>query len=130
MKVSQTPSVGLSSPDDASEDEPYSYVKEITCKALNRQLKDQTDGAKFFPQSKNEPKLVKGVCQDGRNRRAHLLQTGWRQGKIGSVGWQKPSNKTQAAGDKIEGAFIRANELGSSPESKPQLWFWLVLVTI
>jgi len=30
----------------------------------------------------SEPKLVQGIYQDGRGRRAHLLQAGWRQGQI------------------------------------------------
>ena len=46
-------------PDDASEDEPYSYVKEITRKALNRQLKDQTDGAMYFHNRKMNPNWSK-----------------------------------------------------------------------
>jgi spore germination cell wall hydrolase CwlJ-like protein len=35
-------------PDDAREDEPYSHAKEIARKALNRQIKDPTDGALYF----------------------------------------------------------------------------------
>jgi len=42
-------------PDDASEDEPYSHVKEIARKALNRQLKDPTDGALYFHNRKVTP---------------------------------------------------------------------------
>jgi len=42
-------------PDDASEDEPYSQVKEIARKALNRQLKDPTDGALYFHHLKITP---------------------------------------------------------------------------
>jgi spore germination cell wall hydrolase CwlJ-like protein len=41
--------------DDASEDEPYSHVKEIARKVLNRQLKDPTDGALYFHHRKVTP---------------------------------------------------------------------------
>jgi spore germination cell wall hydrolase CwlJ-like protein len=41
--------------DDAREDEPYSQVKEIARKALNRQLKDSTDGALYFHNRKITP---------------------------------------------------------------------------
>jgi spore germination cell wall hydrolase CwlJ-like protein len=42
-------------PDDAKEDEPYSHAKEISRKALNRQLKDPTDGALYFHNRKVTP---------------------------------------------------------------------------
>jgi len=42
-------------PDDAKEDEPYSHAKEISRKALNRQLKDSTDGAMYFHNRKVSP---------------------------------------------------------------------------
>lgn len=42
-------------PDDAKEDESYATAKEITRKALNRQLKDQTDGALYFHHKKVSP---------------------------------------------------------------------------
>ncbi|WP_090285026.1 cell wall hydrolase [Nitrosomonas mobilis] len=35
-------------PDDAKEDESYAVAKDITRKALNRQLKDRTNGALYF----------------------------------------------------------------------------------
>ena len=41
--------------DDAKEDEPYSQAKEITRKALNRQLKDRTAGALYFHHRKVTP---------------------------------------------------------------------------
>ena len=42
-------------PDDAREDEPYSHAKEISRKALNRQLKDRTGGALYFHNRKVAP---------------------------------------------------------------------------
>ena len=42
-------------PDNASEGEPYSHAKEIARKALNRQLKDPTDGALYFHNRKVTP---------------------------------------------------------------------------
>ena len=42
-------------PDDAWEEEPYSHAKEIARKALNRQLKDSTDGALYFHNRKIAP---------------------------------------------------------------------------
>jgi spore germination cell wall hydrolase CwlJ-like protein len=42
-------------PDDAKEDEPYANAKEIARKALNRQLKDPTDGALYFHNRKVTP---------------------------------------------------------------------------
>jgi spore germination cell wall hydrolase CwlJ-like protein len=41
--------------DEAKEDEPYSHAKEIARKALNRQLKDPTDGALYFHNRKVTP---------------------------------------------------------------------------
>lgn len=41
--------------DDAREDEPYSHAKEIARKALNRQLKDLTEGAMYFHNRKVTP---------------------------------------------------------------------------
>jgi spore germination cell wall hydrolase CwlJ-like protein len=41
--------------DDASEGEPYSHAKEIARKALNRQIKDPTDGALYFHNRKVTP---------------------------------------------------------------------------
>jgi spore germination cell wall hydrolase CwlJ-like protein len=41
--------------DDAKEDEPYSHAKEIARKALNRQLKDRSDGALYFHHRKVTP---------------------------------------------------------------------------
>jgi spore germination cell wall hydrolase CwlJ-like protein len=41
--------------DDAKEDEPYSQAKEIARKALNRQLKDRSDGALYFHNRKVTP---------------------------------------------------------------------------
>ncbi len=41
--------------DNAKEDEPYSHAKEIARKALNRQLKDRTDGALYFHNRKVTP---------------------------------------------------------------------------
>ena len=41
--------------DDAREDEPYSHAKEIARKALNRQIKDPTDGALYFHNRKVTP---------------------------------------------------------------------------
>ena len=46
-------------PDDAREDEPYSHAKEIARKALNRQLKDPTDGAMYFHNRKVSPNWSK-----------------------------------------------------------------------
>jgi spore germination cell wall hydrolase CwlJ-like protein len=46
-------------PDDAKEDEPYSHAKEIARKALNRQLKDPTDGAMYFHNRKVTPSWSK-----------------------------------------------------------------------
>ena len=43
-------------PDDAWEAEPYSHAKAIAGKALNRQLKDTTDGAMYFHNRKITPK--------------------------------------------------------------------------
>jgi len=45
--------------DDAEEDEPYSHAKEISRKALNRQLKDQTGGALYFHNRKVAPSWSK-----------------------------------------------------------------------
>jgi spore germination cell wall hydrolase CwlJ-like protein len=45
--------------DDAREDEPYSHAKEIARKALNRQLKDPTDGALYFHNRKVTPNWSK-----------------------------------------------------------------------
>jgi spore germination cell wall hydrolase CwlJ-like protein len=42
--------------DDANEKEPYSHAKEIARKALNRQLKDRTNGALYFHGRKANPK--------------------------------------------------------------------------
>jgi spore germination cell wall hydrolase CwlJ-like protein len=42
-------------PDDAKEDEPYSHAKEISRKALNRQLPDRSDGALYFHHRKLTP---------------------------------------------------------------------------
>jgi len=42
-------------PDDAWEEEPYSHAKEIARKALNRQIKDPTDGALYFHNRKITP---------------------------------------------------------------------------
>src|SRR5512137_2950548 len=42
-------------PDDAKEEEPYSHAKEIARKALNRQIKDPTDGALYFHNRKVTP---------------------------------------------------------------------------
>jgi spore germination cell wall hydrolase CwlJ-like protein len=42
-------------PDDAEEKESYSRAKEIARKALNRQLKDRTNGALYFHQRKVAP---------------------------------------------------------------------------
>ena len=42
-------------PDDAWEAEPYSHAKAIAGKALNRQLKDTTDGAMYFHNRKITP---------------------------------------------------------------------------
>ena len=39
----------------ASEGEPYSHAKEIARKALNRQIKDPTDGALYFHNRKVTP---------------------------------------------------------------------------
>ena len=41
--------------DDAKEDEAYSHSKEIARKALNRQLKDRSDGALYFHHRKVTP---------------------------------------------------------------------------
>ncbi|MBA3037480.1 MAG: cell wall hydrolase [Desulfobacterium sp.] len=41
--------------DDAKEDESYAIAKEISRKALNRQLKDRTGGALYFHQRKVTP---------------------------------------------------------------------------
>jgi spore germination cell wall hydrolase CwlJ-like protein len=41
--------------DDAKEDEAYSHAKEIARKALNRQLKDRTNGAMYFHNRKTAP---------------------------------------------------------------------------
>jgi len=41
--------------DDAEEEEPYSKAKEISRKALNRQLKDRSDGALYFHHRKVTP---------------------------------------------------------------------------
>ena len=41
--------------DDAKEDKSYAIAKEIARKALNRQLKDLTDGALYFHQRKANP---------------------------------------------------------------------------
>ena len=46
-------------PDDAKEDEPYAHAKEIARKALNRQLKDPTDGAMYFHNRKVTPSWSK-----------------------------------------------------------------------
>ena len=46
-------------PDDAREEEPYSHAKEIARKALNRQLKDPTDGAMYFHNRKVSPNWSK-----------------------------------------------------------------------
>jgi spore germination cell wall hydrolase CwlJ-like protein len=45
--------------DDAREDEPYSHAKEIARKALNRQIKDPTDGALYFHNRKVTPNWSK-----------------------------------------------------------------------
>jgi spore germination cell wall hydrolase CwlJ-like protein len=45
--------------DDAREDEPYSHAKEIARRALNRQLKDPTDGALYFHNRKVTPNWSK-----------------------------------------------------------------------
>jgi spore germination cell wall hydrolase CwlJ-like protein len=37
-------------PDNAEEQEPYTFAKEIARKALNRQLEDRTDGALYYHQ--------------------------------------------------------------------------------
>ena len=42
-------------PDGAREEEPYSHAKEIARKALNRQLKDRSDGALYFHHRKVTP---------------------------------------------------------------------------
>jgi len=42
-------------PDDAREEEPYSHAKEIARKALNRQLKDRSDGALYLHHRKVTP---------------------------------------------------------------------------
>jgi spore germination cell wall hydrolase CwlJ-like protein len=42
-------------PDEAKEEEPYSHAKEIARKALNRQLKDRSDGALYFHHRKITP---------------------------------------------------------------------------
>lgn len=42
-------------PDDAKEDESYVIAKEITRKALNRQLEDKTNGALYFHHRKVSP---------------------------------------------------------------------------
>ena len=42
-------------PDDAREDEPYALAKEIARKALNRQLKDRSQGAFYFHNRKVTP---------------------------------------------------------------------------
>ena len=42
-------------PDDAKEDESYAIAKEITRNALNRQLKDRTNGALYFHHRKVIP---------------------------------------------------------------------------
>ena len=42
-------------PDDAREEEPYSHAKEIARKALNRQLKDPSNGALYFHNRKVTP---------------------------------------------------------------------------
>lgn len=42
-------------PDDAKEDESYATAKDITRKALNRQLKDRTNGALYFHHRKVAP---------------------------------------------------------------------------
>jgi spore germination cell wall hydrolase CwlJ-like protein len=41
--------------DDAEEEEPYALAKEISRKALNRQLPDRTGGAMYFHQRKVSP---------------------------------------------------------------------------
>lgn len=41
--------------DGAEEEESYSHAKEVARKALNRQLKDRTDGAMYFHQRKVAP---------------------------------------------------------------------------
>ncbi len=41
--------------DEAREEEPYAHAKEIARKALNRQLKDSTDGALYFHNRKATP---------------------------------------------------------------------------
>lgn len=46
-------------PDDAKEDESYAFAKEITRKALNRQLKDRTNGALYFHHRKVAPNWSK-----------------------------------------------------------------------
>lgn len=46
-------------PDDAKEDESYATAKDITRKALNRQLKDRTNGALYFHHRKVTPSWSK-----------------------------------------------------------------------
>ena len=46
---------GCGRPDDAGEEEPYSHAKEIARKALNRQLKNRSDGALYFHHRKVTP---------------------------------------------------------------------------
>lgn len=46
-------------PDDAKEDESYATAKEIARNALNRQLKDQTNGALYFHHKKVSPSWSK-----------------------------------------------------------------------
>ncbi|GKS68317.1 cell wall hydrolase [Nitrosomonas sp. PY1] len=46
-------------PDDAKEDESYATAKEITRKALNHQLVDQTNGALYFHHKKVSPSWSK-----------------------------------------------------------------------
>jgi hypothetical protein len=55
--------------------------------------------------------LVQGICQDGRNRRAHLLQAGWRQCQIGSVGWHRGDFEPSATGKPCSYETIYQKEL-------------------
>ena len=81
-------------PDDATEEEPYSQGQG------NRPQGPQpaTQGPKrwsfVFPPSESNPKLVQRIYQDGRGRGARLLQAGWRQGQIGSVGEHRQDFET------------------------------------
>ena len=67
--------------DDAEEDKPYAIAKEISRKALNRQLPTVPVVQCIFTSGKLPPVRC-GIHQDGRDRRAYLLQASQRLGKI------------------------------------------------